>query len=72
MRVCSIINIYYIIISFVLHVASPFPIEVPKNENDIIKPAVQGTINVLRAALKNNVKRVVLTSSIAAVLPTNV
>lgn len=43
----------------------------PKNENEIIRPAVHGTINVVRAAIKNNVKRIVLTSSIAAILSTN-
>lgn len=53
----------------VMHVASPFLIEEPKNPDDIIKPALEGTMNVLRACAENgHVKRVVLTSSIAAVL----
>lgn len=52
---------------FVLHVASPFPASVPKNENEIIVPAVQGTLRVLRAARDAGVKRVVLTSSFAAI-----
>lgn len=52
----------------VLHVASPFPSTVPKDETEIIKPAVQGTLNVLSACAKNGVKKVVLTSSVAAVI----
>jgi len=52
----------------ILHVASPFPIETPRDENELIKPAVEGTLNVLNAALRNNVKKVVITSSLAAIL----
>jgi nucleoside-diphosphate-sugar epimerase len=54
--------------TYVLHVASPFPPEVPKNEMDLIRPAVEGTKRVLSAcAASGSVKRVVLTSSVAAV-----
>jgi nucleoside-diphosphate-sugar epimerase len=54
--------------SYVLHVASPFPAEVPKNEMDLIRPAVDGTKRVLNACAESgSVKRVVLTSSVAAV-----
>jgi nucleoside-diphosphate-sugar epimerase len=53
--------------TYVLHVASPFPATIPKDENELIEPAVDGTLRVLRAARKANVKRVVLTSSFAAV-----
>jgi nucleoside-diphosphate-sugar epimerase len=52
---------------YVLHVASPFPGSVPKNEDDLILPARQGTLRVLRAARDAGVKRVVLTSSFAAI-----
>ena len=52
---------------FVLHVASPFPSAVPKDENELIKPAREGTLRVLRAARAAGVKRVVLTSSFVAV-----
>jgi len=52
---------------YVLHVASPFPLEVPKNESDLIRPAKEGTLRVLRAAAEQAVKRVVLTSSVAAI-----
>ena len=51
---------------FVLHVASPFVIKAPKDENELIKPAVEGTLRALKAAKKAGVKRVVLTSSIVA------
>jgi dihydroflavonol-4-reductase len=52
---------------YVLHVASPFPNEAPKSEDEVIRPAVDGTLRVLRAAAAADVRRVVLTSSIAAV-----
>ncbi|MFF2392054.1 NAD-dependent epimerase/dehydratase family protein [Nocardia sp. NPDC058114] len=51
----------------VLHVASPFPAAPPEDEQDLIEPAVQGTLRVLRAAAAAGVRRVVLTSSVAAV-----
>ena len=52
---------------FVLHVASPLPSSVPKNEDELIGPAREGTLRVLRAARDAGVKRVVLTSSFAAI-----
>ncbi|MGB6199107.1 MAG: NAD-dependent epimerase/dehydratase family protein, partial [Candidatus Acidiferrales bacterium] len=52
---------------FVLHVASPFPPTVPKDENELIVPAREGALRVLRAARDAGVKRVVLTSSFAAI-----
>jgi dihydroflavonol-4-reductase len=51
----------------VLHLASPFPAEEPKDENDLILPAREGTVRVLRAAHAAKVKRVVIVSSVAAV-----
>lgn len=51
----------------VIHAASPFPSRVPKHENDLILPAREGTLRVLRAAKNAGVGRVVLTSSIAAI-----
>ncbi|MBI5352353.1 MAG: NAD-dependent epimerase/dehydratase family protein [Chloroflexi bacterium] len=51
----------------VLHIASPFPLFEPKNEDELILPAVQGTQRVLRAAHDANIKRVVIVSSVAAV-----
>jgi len=52
---------------FVLHVASPLPASVPKDENELIIPARNGTLRVLRAARDAGVRRVVLTSSFAAI-----
>jgi dihydroflavonol-4-reductase len=52
---------------FVLHVASPFPPGIPKNEDELIIPAREGALRVLRAARAAGVKRVVLTSSFAAI-----
>ncbi|HEX4079232.1 MAG TPA: aldehyde reductase [Rhizomicrobium sp.] len=52
---------------YVLHIASPFPQNVPKNADELIVPAREGALRVLRAARDASVKRVVLTSSFAAV-----
>ena len=52
---------------YVLHVASPFPPKQPKDPDELIAPAREGTLRVLRIALDAGVKRVVVTSSIAAV-----
>jgi nucleoside-diphosphate-sugar epimerase len=52
---------------YVLHVASPFPAGVPDHEDDLIVPAREGALRVLRAARDAGVKRVVLTSSFAAI-----
>jgi nucleoside-diphosphate-sugar epimerase len=53
--------------TYVHHVASPFPVELPKHEDDLIIPAREGTLRVLKAAAAAGVKRVVLTSSFGAV-----
>jgi nucleoside-diphosphate-sugar epimerase len=52
---------------YVLHVASPFSLSMPKNEDEMIVPARDGTLRVLRAAQAAGVKRLVLTSSFVAV-----
>ena len=52
---------------YVLHVASPFPPAQPKDPNELIVPAREGTLRVLRAGLAAGVRRVVVTSSVAAV-----
>jgi nucleoside-diphosphate-sugar epimerase len=52
---------------YVLHVASPFPAAIPKNEDELIVPAREGSLRVLRAARDAGIKRVVLTSSFAAI-----
>ncbi|MEO3928470.1 aldehyde reductase [Micromonosporaceae bacterium B7E4] len=53
---------------FVWHVASPFPPRLPRDENELIGPAVGGTLRLLRAAAASTVRRVVLTSSLAAII----
>jgi nucleoside-diphosphate-sugar epimerase len=52
---------------YVLHVASPFPPVQPENPDDLIIPARDGTLRVLRAAFDADVRRVVVTSSSSAV-----
>jgi nucleoside-diphosphate-sugar epimerase len=54
--------------TYVVHTASPFPIAAPKDENVLIKPAVEGTLSVCRAAQKHKVKRLVITSSVLAIM----
>lgn len=53
---------------YVLHVASPFINIEPKDENEYIKPAVEGTMRALKSAKKAGIKRVVLTSSMVSML----
>ncbi|MDX1395579.1 MAG: aldehyde reductase [Gemmatimonadota bacterium] len=52
---------------YVLHVASPFPASIPRDEDELIVPAREGALRVLRAARDAGVRRVVLTSSFAAI-----
>jgi len=52
---------------YVLHVASPFPPSSPAHEDELIVPAREGTLRVLRAARDKGVRRVVITSSFAAI-----
>jgi dihydroflavonol-4-reductase len=54
-------------IDVLMHTASPFPIASPKDENELIRPAVDGTLRALRAAKAAGVKRVILTSSYASI-----
>ena len=53
--------------AYVLHVASPFPLGQPKHEDELIVPAREGALRVLRAARDAGVRRVVQTSSFAAI-----
>ena len=54
-------------VDVLLHTASPFPLVSPKDENELIRPAVDGTLRALKAAKAAGVKRVILTSSVAAI-----
>eukprot|EP00668_Euglena_longa_P013018 GGOE01015555.1.p1 GENE.GGOE01015555.1~~GGOE01015555.1.p1 ORF type:complete len:650 (-),score=219.86 GGOE01015555.1:8-1957(-) len=56
--------------TYIIHTASPFKPQVPDPQQDLIEPALNGTLNVLRAAMRSGtVKRLVLTSSTAAIIP---
>ena len=57
-------------ITALMHVASPFPLAQPDNPDDLIRPAVDGTLRALRAAQAAGVVRVILTSSTVAVINT--
>lgn len=54
-------------VRYVLHVASPFPPAMPQSDDDVIRPARDGALRVLRASRDAGVERVVMTSSFAAV-----
>jgi dihydroflavonol-4-reductase len=55
-------------VDYIQHIASPFPRNLPKHEDELIIPAKNGTLNILKAATENKVKRVVMVSSSATVL----
>ncbi len=55
-------------VDILMHTASPFPLVAPENENEIITPAVEGTLRALRAAHKAGVNRVVLTASMVTIM----
>lgn len=54
-------------VDVLMHTASPFPMVQPKDENDLIRPAVDGAVRALRAAQAAGVARVIMTSSTAAI-----
>lgn len=54
--------------SHVLHLASPFPVTLPRRREELIVPARDGALRLLAAATRGGVRRVVLTSSIAAII----
>lgn len=53
---------------YVLHVASPLPAAAPEHEDDLLRPAREGTLRVLRASQAAGVSRVVITSSVLAIV----
>ena len=52
---------------YLIHIASPFIIQEPKDENILIEPALKGTLRALNSAKNSNIKKVVLTSSMASI-----
>ena len=52
---------------YLIHIASPFVIQEPKDENTLIEPALKGTLRALNSAKNSNIKKVVLTSSMASI-----
>lgn len=54
-------------VDVLMHTASPFPLDQPKHEDELIRPAVDGAMRALRAAHAAGITRVVLTSSTAAI-----
>jgi len=53
---------------FVIHIASPYTVQNPKDENELIAPAREGTLRVLRAAEAEGIQRVVMLSTIGAIV----
>ena len=53
---------------YVMHVASPFPLSLPKDRDALVGPAREGTLRVLKAASRAGVARTVITSSIASIM----
>lgn len=57
-------------VDVLMHTASPFPLGQPKDEQDLIRPAVDGAMRAVRAAQTAGITRVIMTSSSAAILST--
>ncbi len=55
-------------VEVLMHTASPLPMEQPDNEEEIIRPAVDGTLRALKAAHRSGTRRVIMTSSSAAIM----
>ena len=53
---------------YMIHLASPVNLREPNEERELIEPAVKGTLRALNAAASSKIKKVVLTSSIAAIV----
>jgi nucleoside-diphosphate-sugar epimerase len=58
-------------VEYIFHVASPIPPYVPKDEMELIGPAVEGTVNVLEAAVEKGAKKVIVTSSCLSIFVGN-
>lgn len=55
-------------VRFVQHIASPFPMAQPRDREALVPAARDGALRVLRRALDGNVERIVLTSSMVAMM----
>ncbi len=55
-------------VDILMHTASPFPLDQPKNEDELIRPAVDGALRALRAAKAAGIHRVIMTSSSVAIM----
>lgn len=55
-------------VRYLQHTASPFVTREPRDRNDLIRPAVEGTQRAIGAALRAGVERIVVTSSVAAIM----
>ena len=58
-------------VDVLMHTASPFPMVQPKDEQEVIRPAVEGTLRAMRAAQRAGISRVVMTSSSVAIMEGN-
>ncbi|KAG2737002.1 hypothetical protein G9P44_001092 [Scheffersomyces stipitis] len=55
-------------VDYVLHVATPFPLQQPENPDDLIIPAREGSLRILRLAANiSSIKQVIMTSSFASI-----
>ncbi len=54
--------------TYVIHVASPYPCQIVPNEDDVVKPAVDGMNTILKACQKEKISRMVVTSALSAVM----
>ncbi len=52
---------------YLIHTASPFVTTMPKDPQELVKPAVEGTRRAINAGLAANVKHIVLTSSMVSI-----
>ncbi len=57
-------------VNALLHIASPLAAPPDDFESSVVQPALQGTMNILKGATKSpSIRRIVITSSIVAVVP---
>ena len=57
-------------VDVLMHTASPFPLEQPDDEHQLIRPAVDGALRAIKAAHEAGIERVIMTSSSVAIANT--